>query len=302
MPKTYFYHAYGLNINSSIKFPELMAGNANPDVIIHSNSDQSLFIGMVNEKGLDKIIFSNDDILYFFDQDPIFRVRYGKEIVVNPKTTVDLILLRHLILCQGLGIIFMQRGNLVLHGSSIKMKGKAVAFLGWCGEGKSTIAAAMNNRNYSTLTDDVLAIKFDEKNRPLAYPSFPQIKLCNDVCEVITIKSDSLNLIHSEMDKYSYNVSKNFSVEPLELNKIYILEKSDVNEITSLSHQEALLELIKNSYTINLFGTTERALNLKQCAAIVEKLQIKRLKRTQSLNNILKLTQMIEKDVNDAFC
>jgi len=302
MPKTYFYHAYGLNINSSTNFPELMPGNANPDVIIHSNGDQSLFDEMMNEPGLSKILFSPNDILYFFDNDPIFRVRYGKEIIINPKTNVDLLLLRHLILCQGLGIIFMQRGNLVLHASSIKMKGKAVAFLGWCGEGKSTIAAAMNKKNYSTVTDDVLAIKFDEKNRPLVYPSFPRVKLCNDVCECITNENDSLNLIHSEMGKYSYNVSKTFSVKPLQLNKIYILEKSDINEITLLNRQEALVELIKNSYTINLFGMAERALNLNQCATIVKNVPVKRLKRTQSLNNIINLTQLIEKDVYDTYC
>lgn len=298
MAKNYLYHAYGLNIDSTLKFPELMHGKSDIDVIIHFNAKESLFYNVPpNKSGLSEISFSTNDILYFFDNEPIFRIRYGKEILINPKTNLDLILLRYLILCQGFGTLFMQRGYLVLHASSIRIENEAIAFIGKCGNGKSTIAAAMNKLDFSTVTDDVLVLKFNENNNILVLPSFPRLKLCNDICNHITNRHDSLTQIHQKIDKHSLNVSKTFSIKPLLLQKIYILEKSTKNEITSVKPQEALIELIKNSYAINLFGDYERSHNLIQCAELVKNVSIKCLKSAQSLDKLSNLTQIIVKDV-----
>ena len=168
-------------------------------------------------RGFNKILFAQNDILYFFDNEPLFRVRYGKEIIFNPESNINIKFLRYLILCQGMETLLMQKGNLVLHASSINVEDKAIAFLGWCGDGKSTIAAAMNKKKYSIITDDVLAIKFDNQNKPLVYPSFPRVKLYEDVIKCITNDSDRLVQISPEIKKYSYNVDKNFSLTPCPL-------------------------------------------------------------------------------------
>jgi energy-coupling factor transporter ATP-binding protein EcfA2 len=231
------------------------------------------------------------------DSEPLFRVRNGKEIIINPETNIDTVFLRYLILYQGFGTLLMQRGNLVLHASSINIKDKAVAFLGWCGEGKSTIAAAMNKMNYSTITDDVLAIGFDKQNRPYAFPSFPRVKLCEDVSKYITTEMDVALPIIPEIEKYSYNVYKTFSVKPIPLETIYILKQNTKNQIISLKLQDALIELIKNCYTINLFDDAKRSENLNQCVELVKQIPIKCLERSQSLDEIWSLIQLIENDV-----
>ena len=182
----YYYNAYGLTIKSSLVFPELIPKASISDVIIHSKGYESLCKEVTNiNRGFNKVLFAQNDILYFFDSEPLFRVRCGNEIIFNPESNINKKFLRYLILCQGMGTLLMQKGNLVLHASSIKVKDKAIAFLGWCGDGKSTIAAAMNKKIYSIITDDVLAIKFDNQNKPLVYPSFPRVKLNEDVIKCI---------------------------------------------------------------------------------------------------------------------
>lgn len=298
MPLFYFYNVFGLNVRSSIFFPELIPKKSNSDVTIHSHGYESLFKKKSpKKKDSNCIIFSPNDILYFWDDDPLFRVRYGKEIIVNPETIIDKTLLKNLILGQGFGTLLMQRGNLVFHASSVRIGGKAIAFIGSSGEGKSTLAAALSKRDYSAVTDDVLPLKFNEHNKPLVLPGFPRFKLCNDVMKYITSQSEPLPQINPEIEKYSYNISEKFSFVPLPLKTIYILEKSAKNEITLLKPQEAFIELIKNSYATHLFNNSERSKNLIQCATLAENIPVKRLKRTQSLNKLADLTKLIEKDV-----
>ncbi len=107
-----------------------------------------------------------------------------------------------------MGIILHQRGFLVLHGSAVQMDDGAVAFLGRCGDGKSTITAALNNKGYSIISDDVLPVKLDENNIPLLFPSFPTIKLYNDVIEYLNEDYRNYDKIHPEIEKYLYKTEK----------------------------------------------------------------------------------------------
>jgi hypothetical protein len=274
-----------------------MLGESNSDVKIHSLGFESLSqkIPVEKKSGFHKILFSSDDVLYVFDNEPLFRVRYGKEIIVNPDLNIDLDL-RYTILGVGLGTLLMQRDILVLHASSINFEGEAVAFLGYCGEGKSTIATAMSNKGYLFVTDDILTVKFTKNSKVLVFPSYPRTKLGSDVIRHM-FESNSFPRIHPEFEKYSYSIKNNFSLKPLPLKMIYILENSDKNAIMPLKTQQALMELVKNSYAINLFGNEGRSQNLSQCARLVINVPVRLLKRSESLNELEDLTRIVEEDV-----
>ena len=64
----------------------------------------------------------------------------------------------------------------MLHASAVRVGGKAVLFCGTSGAGKSTIAAALAQRGYPLITDDVCAIAA-EGAAPLVYPDGRQLKL-----------------------------------------------------------------------------------------------------------------------------
>ena len=60
---------------------------------------------------------------------------------------------------------------------------------------------------------------------------------------------------------------------------IYILKKNSKNRITSLKSQNALMELIKNSYAINLFDEDKRYLKLNSMCRTVKKSTSKMFKK-----------------------
>jgi hypothetical protein len=59
-----------------------------------------------------------------------------------------------------IGFVLHLRGTPCLHASAVVIDGRAVAFLGHSGAGKSTMAAAFVRRGFAALTDDVLALDF----------------------------------------------------------------------------------------------------------------------------------------------
>ena len=63
-----------------------------------------------------------------------------------------------------------------LHGSIVVVDGKAIAFVGDCGDGKSTLGAAFVSRGYPMLTDDLIVA--EERGRGwVVHPGVPRVKL-----------------------------------------------------------------------------------------------------------------------------
>ena len=77
---------------------------------------------------------------------------------------------------QVLSFSLLARGIEPLHGSAVVVDGSAIVFLGACGAGKSTLAAAMIARGYPAITDDVVVLRPSEKGW-VVEPGIPRIKL-----------------------------------------------------------------------------------------------------------------------------
>lgn len=301
---TNFYHVHGLNVKSSIYFPELTSGKRDFDVTIRFEDEKSFYPVRSSEKqGFSKIVDTTKNILYLLDNKPLFKIKNGEEIIVNPKsiinTHINLDFLRSLILGAGMGLLLMQRGDLILHASAVNMNGGAVAFMGWSGSGKSTIATAMNNRGYPFVTDDILKIDIDTTDTPMAFPSFPRVKLWDDTIKHMPDDPSLFQKIHPKVQKYFYNLENSFYPNSLPFKMIYIIEDGEKNEIIPLKTQDALVNVAKNSYCINTFDfdSAMKSQNFFQCANLVKKVPVKRLIRYKSLRKLEYLTKIIEKDV-----
>lgn len=294
MNKFYFYKVHGLNVKSSIFFPELVIENSNPEIYIHF--DRSLSKIRIKNKGFYETLYSPDDVLYSLNGEALFRVRSGKEILINDVLNVNIVYLRHLILGPGIGTLLRQRGYLVLHASAVNIEDKAVVFLGGSGDGKSTTAAEFYNRGYNFITDDVLRVKFDENNRPFAIPSFPRAKLWKDIIEYMKNHSN-LAKIHPEIDKYSFNVDNCFKTKQVPIKNIYVLENDAQNRIIPLTNSDALIELVKSSYAVNLFGNTGKSENLIQCSKLIKNTRVKRLTKREKLKELDDLILIVENDI-----
>lgn len=290
MFKFYFYKFYGLGIKSLVEFPELTQVDTNPDVFIRFNDFK------LSNKFLNEEYKNTSNIPFFSCNELIFRVIDGKEILVNPRVAINKNFLRSLILNQGMGTLLYQRNFLVLHGSSVKMNDKAVAFLGQCGDGKSTIIATLNNEGYPIISDDVLAVKLYNDGIPLLLSSYPRIKLYTDVIDYLNKDYKNYEKIHPEFEKYNFKTNS-IKLDSNPLDFIYILNKADKNEIQLMSPQEKLISLVKHTYHKSMFGSIEKTQNLKQCINLSKKVVIKQLNVSHSFKEIEQLINVVEDDI-----
>ena len=117
--------------------------------------------------------------------DQRLRATAGKVITLDASATADPADLARWIQGPATAAILYQRGILPLHASAIVLAAGAVAFLAPSGVGKSSLAAAFVSTGAPLLTDDLLAVRLDERGTLLAYPGAPGLRLTPEAWDVL---------------------------------------------------------------------------------------------------------------------
>ncbi len=200
----FYYHAFGLNISSGIELPGISKGSKldKPDVEIVINE-----IHLPSHEEDFNYLFYRDDFYIWWDDIGKVKVSKGSKIIVDP---IDENRIIAYILGPVMAILLHQRGLLVLHGSAVSIKNAAIAFLGYGGVGKSTMAINLYEKGYPLVTDDLLAITFDGEDKPLIYPGYSHLRLSKDSYKNIKDKSYILNCINTIEDKAFCEASQGF--------------------------------------------------------------------------------------------
>jgi hypothetical protein len=212
-----------------------------------------------------------------------YLIREGREIVIEPAEGASERNLRLFLLGSAIGALLHQRGLLPLHANAINLGGRAVAFSGHSGAGKSTIAAWFHDRGYPILADDVCVIGFDEAGRALAYPGIPRLRLWREALEASGRDAGAYDRSFDEMDKYDVPTASDPKNEPLPLEAIYLLRRAEEDgaaAIERLTGVDAVDTLISNTYRGGYLRTIGRtAEHLAACLRIVRAVPVFRAKR-----------------------
>lgn len=312
----FIYKAFGLEIASEIELPG-MIGNGlwggDPDVrIILGEVDQSLVTGAEVEGA--NYLVSGDDVYLWWDDIGKVRISKGELVTVEPVSdleSTDELNLIPFILGPVMALMLHQRGFLVLHGSAVNVSHgtvqsndlpSAVAFLGHRGNGKSTTAIHLYVEGYPLVADDILAIKFNPEGKPVVYPGYPHVRLSDEAYHQVRDRTDILTPIRTLAGKVFCDASYQFSPEPVNLERIYVIEKIPKEEggstgISVLKSQENLIDLIRHSVANRIFQHTTQQENLLNCARLVNNVQVKRLEIVHSFEDIQDLVSAIEADL-----
>jgi hypothetical protein len=108
-----------------------------------------------------------------------FAIDFASRAIVGwrrPKAT--LATLRHLLIDQVVPLV-LSRDRLVLHASAVATPSGAVAFVGYTGAGKSTLAAALAIGGLPILADDCLVVE-PARRGFVARPFYPGVRLWAD--------------------------------------------------------------------------------------------------------------------------
>lgn len=287
----FYYHAFGLDISSEIELPGILEKDNLKIVDIHIKT------GPVNlPKNFDKsnnYLVQNEDVFLWWDEIGKVKISNGEEIIVDvfEESIIPIIL------GPVMSLLLYKKGFLVLHGSAIKVDQFAVAFLGYCGFGKSTLAINLYNKGYPLVTDDIVAIKFNENNEAIIFPGYHHVRLSEDSYNNI---KDNENIVPlcSIVGKLFCDASIGFTPEPLKLERIYLLENGDKTKIYNLNSQDNLLDLITHSTAKHFISSKEQADNLYKCSKLINNIVIKGLKVNHSFTEINELIEVIEQDLN----
>ena len=289
-------HSYticGFTVNSELCFPELKPIETSPD-----KSSPDIVIRIRNFEKLD--LPSTNTTSSFTLKSMIGKIFLSKgcEIMIEPAEDIEDSISRNLILGSVLACLLRQRGLLVFHGSAVKINKVAVAFLGHSGWGKSTLASAFHKQGYGMITDDVMAVNM-ATGLPIALPSFPKTKLCEDAAIAMEHDVEQLSKVHSSSHKYVKCISEGFAETPLPLKRIYILAVGEEHKIEPINGRNALMELLKHSHGTNLLELSELATsNFNQCQKLLEHISIYRLVRPRSLSQLTESIRLVEENIN----
>ncbi len=149
-----------------------------------------------------------------------------------------------------------QRGIVALHASAVALDGAAVAFLAPSGAGKSSLAAALVATGGELVTDDVLAV--DERGgRPHARAGYPQLRLAPSAAA--RWAGGRVAAPRRDGDKCRVPVGDGgwgaFCGAPVPLARLVLPRRGGpaaAVELAPLGRCEALIELVRHSYTPRL--------------------------------------------------
>ncbi len=289
------YSAFSLIIRSHIPLPELPAGHGSEDVSVRV----ATIDGAPAPSASWVINARPGDVHGWAPGVGAFRVRSGREILIDLIKDADERAVRLAIVGPFLGVILAQRGHLVLHASTVAIGGRAVSFFGQSGQGKSTLTAALTLAGHRLVADDLTVI--DTRHvPPRIRPGFPRIKLWPDSVSALEQDVAALPLIHPERSKRSLQLQE-FAREPVPMVRCYQLQAGREISIEPLAGSIGVLALVQSTYqSYWMADAGMTADNLIQCGALARSGVLRVLTRPKHFAELPSLIAAIEADVGAA--
>jgi hypothetical protein len=261
------YGVFGLRLRSEIPLPELFPahGPGEADVVIRYGRVEGEYA------------LTPEAIRLVIPKVASYQITGGREILIDPVPGCSERNIRLFLLGSALGGILHQRGLLPLHANAIEIEGRAVAFMGHSGAGKSTMAAWFLDRGYRVLADDVCVVTMDEAGQPLAHRGIPRLRLWREAIEVSGRTVEDYELSFDDMDKYNVPTPRPEDTRPLPLDHVYLLRKAEGGEagVQRLVGVEAVDALVANTYRggyVGRIGATRQ--HLASCLDLVRKVPV----------------------------
>lgn len=279
------FRAYHLLIEADLDL-RLPRASGTPDIVIKAGviAERATYQTNIHRKGI-KAKFCNDDLGAVLDWPGIakFVAIDGQQLIYQRYTTDDDVF-RLFVLSEALGLVLFQRGVFLLHGSAVKIDQKAIVFLGQPGAGKSTTAAAFVKAGFTILSDDMTAIGFDNEQKAVVWPGFPEIKIWQSTVQNLGFDTNLLEPAFEGHHKYLLRQAEDtFPVKPLPLQQIFIVKGPHSKKTGFIKKIEAPLELLRHfPLPVRMLQSENLQKHFKDCLQIAASAPIEAIKRPKN--------------------
>jgi hypothetical protein len=204
--------------------------------------------------------------------------------------------LQDYLLGQVLSFVMLVRGVEPLHATAVVVEGGAVAFLGDCGYGKSTLGSSFVCENHPLLTDDVLVL---EKcgQQMLAHPGMPRIKLCGSMFQ---------GREGTPMNRFTHKTifalnAQEHQMSAIPLRALYVLSppRNRTCKLTlrRMSERKAFLSVLKNTFNDVLLNPRRLKRQFEFAATVATHVPVKSLSYPRTLSALPAVLQAVLSDL-----
>jgi hypothetical protein len=194
------------------------------------------------------------------------------------------------------------RGSEPLHGTAVAMGRDVVVFVGECGEGKSTLGAAMLAQGARIVSDDLIAVGRRGGAFSVA-PGPARLKLYRRIARAL-IGARRESPMHRDTAKLVVPLrARERSRGPARLRAIYVIDRPvrgrtprDVR-IDPLSPGAALVELVRASFNLVVRSPERERQRFALASALARAVPVKRLTYPRSLAALPRVCAAIVRDV-----
>ncbi len=249
------YKAFGLRISSELHIPELSAAYDDEADVWIRFVDLSNWKQRLHNRNL---IVEHNVLVVHVAGVAVFAVEEGRRIGISPEANADVEIMRQCVTSTCMAAILLQRGMLALHGSAVMIEGSAYAIVGVSGAGKSTLAAALMQRGYSLLSDEIIAVSLSGGS-PVVTPSYPAQYLWSDSLQRLGLMERVVSDTGKHPDKLRIAVDWQFQSQPIPLRGVMELEQSQTlhpiaEEVSGLGKLRMFMQHTFRPFLIPAFG------------------------------------------------
>lgn len=203
----------------------------------------------------------------------VWGPRYGRHLVSNDGAEVLCALPKiaawrweRLLFAQVLPLAAALRGRELFHSSAVAVDGGTLAFIGFSGAGKSSVAAHLVARGASLVTDDVLALTRDGE-RVLAHPGAALAGVDRGELASMTVAG------RARVGRRIGNTHKAYLAAPVTdspspLRAVYVLARGSDRSIRITQNDSMAVHLLSSSFIFYLDLPSHLVQHLDICAHI----------------------------------
>ena len=208
---------------------------------------------------------------------------------------------------QAVSCALVKQGIEPLHATAAVVNGEAVAFLGNCGYGKSSLGAAFLRAGHSLLTDDLLVISRagPPSGRLHAHPGPARVKLFPEIAKRLLGPRRTGVRMNPETHKCIIPlVDGEHCAGAVPLKALYVLRPPTPTRasrrisIRTLSPRYACLELIANTFNLIITDRDRLARQFRWAAGLAAAIPVKSLSYPRKLAQVSRLVEIICRDLS----
>jgi hypothetical protein len=297
----------GWHVRSELPLPELLpwagAADHEPDIVVRLGDVPDRLPGAVDCTPF-RQFNAEGAVRFAVDGVAAYLVEGGNRVTVSCAMPVDAADIALFFLGSVFGFLCHQRGVLPLHASCIEIDGRTIAFSGVSGAGKSTLAAALVQRGYKLLADDVTVIAAARGSPPTVLPSFPRQKLWRDSLTALSISEGRRLRQDAAFEKFEHTVLEQFCAQPRPLHSLALLSTHSlaaepvVERVTGQQAFEAVWGAVYRPKYARMPAHAARL--FAQCSQMARELRVAHVRRPRNLNDLTRFIDALPELLRDA--